>query len=173
MARPLTAQDRDVIWDLVMAGGTHGRVGLKVGRHTSVVQGVIAATGGVRPAVRCAPEPELARNLFPVSVIDDPQMSFFNGYVSERDDPVATAFGVVAQGVAGVYGVTVHPDLRHTGLGTAMTWAAVQFGATAGTDIVALQASAMGKPVDEAMGFQTVLTYLRFAFPQPVLHPPP
>jgi IS30 family transposase len=53
VARPLTAQDRDEIWDLVMAGGTHGRVGLQVGRHTSVVQGVIAATGGVRPAVRC------------------------------------------------------------------------------------------------------------------------
>lgn len=53
MARPLTAQDRDEIWDLVMAGGTHGRVGLQVGRHTSVVQGVITATGGVRPAVRC------------------------------------------------------------------------------------------------------------------------
>jgi IS30 family transposase len=53
VARPLTAQDRDEIWDLVMAGGTHGRVGQQVGRHTSVVQTVIAATGGVRPAVRC------------------------------------------------------------------------------------------------------------------------
>jgi len=52
VARPLTAQDRDEIWDLVMAGGTHGRVGQQVGRHTSVVQNVIAATGGVRPAVR-------------------------------------------------------------------------------------------------------------------------
>ena len=52
MARPLTAQDRDEIWDLVMAGGTHGRVGLRVGRSTGVVQGVISATGGVRPVVR-------------------------------------------------------------------------------------------------------------------------
>jgi IS30 family transposase len=51
--RPLTAQDRDEIWDLVMAGGTHGRVGLQVGRSTGVVHGVIASTGGVRPAVRC------------------------------------------------------------------------------------------------------------------------
>ena len=52
MARPLTAQDRDEIWDLVMAGGTHGRVGLQVGRHTSVVREVIASTGGVRPLAR-------------------------------------------------------------------------------------------------------------------------
>ena len=52
MARPLTAQDKDEIWVLVMAGGTHGRVGQQVGRHTSVVREVIASTGGVRPAVR-------------------------------------------------------------------------------------------------------------------------
>ncbi len=52
MARPMTAQDRDEIWDLVMAGGTHGRVGLQVGRNTSVVREVIASTGGVRPPTR-------------------------------------------------------------------------------------------------------------------------
>lgn len=52
MARPLTAQDRDEIWDLVMAGGTHGRVGLQVGRSTSVVRDVIASTGGIRPPTR-------------------------------------------------------------------------------------------------------------------------
>jgi len=48
----LTAHDRDEIWDLVMAGGTHGRVGLQVGRHTGVVREVIASTGGVRPPAR-------------------------------------------------------------------------------------------------------------------------
>ncbi len=52
MGRPLTAQDRDEIWDLVMAGGTHGRVGLQVGRSTGVVREVIASTGGVRPPMR-------------------------------------------------------------------------------------------------------------------------
>ena len=45
MARPLTAQDRDEIWDLVMAGGTHGCVSLQVGRHTSVVQAVAVWIG--------------------------------------------------------------------------------------------------------------------------------
>jgi IS30 family transposase len=52
VARALTGQDRDEIWDLVMAGGTHGRVGKKVGRPTSVVRSVIVATGGVRPVAR-------------------------------------------------------------------------------------------------------------------------
>ena len=53
MARPLTVQDRDEIWDLVMAGGTHGRVGKKLGRPTSVVRSVIVSTGGIRPVARC------------------------------------------------------------------------------------------------------------------------
>ena len=48
----MTAQDRDEIWDLVMAGGTHGRVGLQVGRNSGVVRDVIACTGGVRPPPR-------------------------------------------------------------------------------------------------------------------------
>jgi len=53
MARPLTEQDKSEIWDLVMAGGTQGRVGKQVGRHQTVVQTLIASTGGVnRPAVR-------------------------------------------------------------------------------------------------------------------------
>ena len=52
MARPLTEQDKSEIWDLVMGGGTHGRVGKQVGRHQSVVQNLIASTGGVRPVVR-------------------------------------------------------------------------------------------------------------------------
>src|SRR5687767_8896261 len=35
-----------------MAGGTHGRVGLQVGRHAGVVRDLIASTGGVRPPAR-------------------------------------------------------------------------------------------------------------------------
>jgi IS30 family transposase len=52
MARPLTEQDKVEIWDLVMAGGTHSRVGRQVGRHTSVVHELVVATGGVRPRAR-------------------------------------------------------------------------------------------------------------------------
>src|SRR5437868_3748653 len=52
MPRPMTEQDKTEIWDLVMAGGTHGRVAKQVGRHRSVVQQLVAATGGVRPQPR-------------------------------------------------------------------------------------------------------------------------
>jgi len=52
MARPLTEQEKSEIWDLVMAGGTHGRVGKQIGRPTTVVQHLIASSGGVRPPKR-------------------------------------------------------------------------------------------------------------------------
>jgi IS30 family transposase len=48
----LTEQDKAEIWDLVMAGGTHGRVAKQVGRHFAMVSKLISATGGVRPPVR-------------------------------------------------------------------------------------------------------------------------
>jgi nitrite reductase (NO-forming) len=48
----LTEQDKVETWDLVMAGGTHGRVGRQVGRHTSVVANLIGSTGGVRRPAR-------------------------------------------------------------------------------------------------------------------------
>ena len=52
MARPMTQEEIDRIWDLVMAGGTFGRVSKQVGRHFGVVAGMVARTGGVRPAKR-------------------------------------------------------------------------------------------------------------------------
>ena len=52
MGRPLTEADKREIWDLVMAGGTHGRVGLLVGRPRAVVQQLVSSTGGVRPRDR-------------------------------------------------------------------------------------------------------------------------
>jgi IS30 family transposase len=53
VARAVTEQDRVEIWDLVMAGGTHGRVAKQVGLSRTVVHNEIRATGGVRPATRC------------------------------------------------------------------------------------------------------------------------
>jgi IS30 family transposase len=48
----LTEQDKVEIWDLVMAGGSHGRVSRQVGRHRSVVHELVVSTGGVRPPAR-------------------------------------------------------------------------------------------------------------------------
>jgi IS30 family transposase len=52
VARPVTQQEQDEIWDLVMAGGTFGRVGRQLGRNFQVVAALVARTGGVRPPKR-------------------------------------------------------------------------------------------------------------------------
>lgn len=130
-----------------------------------VTHDALQACGVAMAAGFGAPQPELGRDLFPLSLLDDPRVAFFNGYLPDRDTPAGTAFGIVAEGIAGVYGVTTHPQLRRAGLGTAMTWAALNFGTTAGVDLAALQATALGKPVYTSMGFQIVTTYQRFAVP--------
>jgi IS30 family transposase len=48
----MTQQEQDEIWDLVMAGGTFGRVGRQLGRNFGVVAALVARTGGVRPPKR-------------------------------------------------------------------------------------------------------------------------
>jgi IS30 family transposase len=48
----MTQQEQDEIWDLVMAGGTFGRVGRQLGRNFAVVAALVARTGGVRPPKR-------------------------------------------------------------------------------------------------------------------------
>jgi IS30 family transposase len=48
----MTQQEQDEIWDLVMAGGTFGRVGRQLGRNCGVVANLVARTGGVRPPKR-------------------------------------------------------------------------------------------------------------------------
>lgn len=58
---PLTQRDREQIWELWRPGWTLGRVDRHLGRSTGSVQQVVAATGGVRPPVRCRAEGRLTR----------------------------------------------------------------------------------------------------------------
>ena len=57
----------------------------------------------------------------------------------------------------------VAPEARGRGVGTALTWAAVQAGVVRGHDIAVLQATPMGLPVYRAMGFETVVEYAEYA----------
>ena len=69
--------------------------------------------------------------------------------------PVSTAAAVVAGGFCGVYAVATSPDARGHGYGEALSWAATGFRA----DLPAtLQASDMGRPVYERMGYEIVTT---------------
>jgi len=67
--------------------------------------------------------------------------------------------------VGGIYAVGTVERARRRGVGTAVTWAAVQQARDWGCWAVTLQATQMGLPVYRAMGFQTVVEYITYLPP--------
>ena len=70
--------------------------------------------------------------------------------------PVATASLMVAGGAAGIYNVATLEPARRRGIGAALTAAAVRRGAERGLELATLQASSMGRPIYERLGFRFV-----------------
>ncbi len=106
---------------------------------------------------------EIARALIGPQLLLDPETESFIGYVG--DVPVATSTLIFGGQVAGVHNVATHPEHRKRGYGEALTWRAVQRGAELGCDMAALQASDMGRPIYERMGFTLVSPYKTFHRP--------
>lgn len=93
------------------------------------------------------------RRFMPPSVLDHEEIY----YLASIDGlPVATSTLVLTPPAAGIYAVSTLPDYRRRGLGRAVTVAAVRDAARLGCDLVYLQASPLGYPVYEALGFRTV-----------------
>jgi len=98
---------------------------------------------------------ELARAL-----LDSPGVRFLVGY---RDGtPIARSMVEVSGAMAGVTNVYVAPSARGRGFGTAITAAAIIAGRDLGATSARLEASTMGRPVYERMGFREVYRYVRF-----------
>jgi GNAT superfamily N-acetyltransferase len=106
---------------------------------------------------------DLARRLYDGSFADDPDVQVFVGRLEGK--PVGTSTALHGGGAGGVVAVGTLPDARRRGVGTALSWAAVDAARRWGFDSVVLQASRMGRPVYEAMGFRTVVTYADFRGP--------
>lgn len=68
--------------------------------------------------------------------------------------PVATASCFYAAGVAGIYIVSTRPAYRGRGFGGALTLAAMRDARDAGCQVAILQASSLGRPVYERLGFR-------------------
>ncbi|MFI5027464.1 MAG: GNAT family N-acetyltransferase [Solirubrobacterales bacterium] len=73
--------------------------------------------------------------------------------------PVSIAMTIVSHRVAGVYWVGSLERARGRGLGRAVTAAATNAGFDLGAELASLQASPMGRPVYEAMGYVTAFDY--------------
>ena len=110
-------------------------------------------------------EPPVARRLFSRSFASDVDVQLFIGRLD--GGPVGTSVAIRSGDVSGIYAVGTKPSARRRGVGTALTWAALAAGRGWGCDLVVLQASEMGLPIYEAMGFRTVVTYSVFDGPLP------
>jgi GNAT superfamily N-acetyltransferase len=104
-------------------------------------------------------EPGLAPYL-PESFPDDAEVRVFSARVDHQ--PAGVSIAIRTGDVSGVYGVETRPEFRRRGVGTALSWAAVNAGREWGCDTVVLQATAAGLPVYKRMGFRTVLRYVTF-----------
>jgi GNAT superfamily N-acetyltransferase len=82
-------------------------------------------------------------------------------------EPAAIGMTIVTDGVAGIYWIGALATARGRGLGRAVTAAAIDAGFGLGADIASLQASPMGKPIYEAMGFETIYDYRLILSPAP------
>ena len=106
---------------------------------------------------------DAARLLFSASFAADPDVQLLIGSLDGR--PVGTSVAIRSGDVSGVYAVGTLPAARRRGVGTALTWAAVEAGRAWGCDTIVLQASEMGFPIYAAMGFRTVVEYTVFGRP--------
>lgn len=87
-------------------------------------------------------------------------------YVGYHDGaPVACGALIVTDGLAGVQIIGCVPEARRKGYGEAMTWQAVRRGHELRCDIAGLQASEMGRPIYERMGFEYATGYRTFVRP--------
>ena len=103
---------------------------------------------------------ELVTRFVTPASLDVPSLESYLGTVD--GEAVATSSLYVAGGTAGIYSVATIPSHRRRGIGAAMTWHAVARGKQHGCNVAILQASTMGKPVYEAMGFRTVAPHKTF-----------
>ncbi len=100
------------------------------------------------------------------ALLEDPGAAAFLALLDE--EPVAIAMTIVSHGVAGVYWVGTLERARGAGLGRAVTAAATNAGFELGGKVASLQASHMGRPIYEAMGYETIHDYRLLLSPAPV-----
>lgn len=97
-------------------------------------------------------------------VVACPGVELLSGLVDDR--VVATSLLLVTHDVAGIYYVTTAEEQRGRGYGAALTWAVIEAGRERGCRLASLQASVLGKPVYERMGFEHVLDYATLKPPE-------
>jgi GNAT superfamily N-acetyltransferase len=82
--------------------------------------------------------------------------------------PVTSGLGWRSGRTIGVYAISTVPAARRHGYGEAMTARVVADGIAAGCDVAALQASAVGRPIYERLGFRVDVLYNAYVKSAPI-----
>ena len=105
-------------------------------------------------------DPAVALGTACPDLLDRPECVVYVGYTD--GGPVVSGLGWLTGRTVGVYSIATIESARRRGYGAAMTARAVADGVVAGCDVAALQASEMGRPIYERLGFQTVVRYAAY-----------
>ncbi len=110
-------------------------------------------------------DPAVALGTSCVDLLDRPECVVYLGYSDGA--PVVSGLGWRTGRTLGVYSIATIESARRRGYGAAMTARVVADGVVAGCDVAALQASEMGRPIYERLGFRTVVRYAAYIDPIP------
>jgi GNAT superfamily N-acetyltransferase len=108
--------------------------------------------------------PAVALGTTCAELLDRPECVVYVGYADGA--PVASGLGWRTGRVIGVYAIATIPAARRRGFGAAMTARVVTDGLASGCDAAALQASELGRPIYERLGFLVDVRYVAYRFPR-------
>jgi GNAT superfamily N-acetyltransferase len=108
-------------------------------------------------------DPAVAIGTACLSLLDRPECMVYVGYAD--GDPVVSGLSWRTGRTMGVFSIATIESARRRGYGAAMTARVITDGVAAGCDAAALQASSMGRPIYERLGFRTVVRYVVYANP--------
>ena len=108
----------------------------------------------------------VAERMFSEAMLGDPEVDAFVAYL--QGSPVGYSLAIGSERASGVYNVGTLPSARRRGVGTALTWAAIDAGRRGGHDCAVLQSSEMARAMYRAMGFRKVADYAVFREPMPI-----
>lgn len=150
--------DRDAIADALAPRRLHG---LEIRQATDAAgiedhRAVVTEGFGSHPAV--------AIGSTCVELLDHPDCVVYVGYADGA--PVVSGLGWRTGRTIGVYAIATVPAARRRGHGAAMTARVVTDGLAAGCDVAVLQASEMGRPVYERLGFRVDVRYTAYRSPR-------
>ena len=136
----------------------HSASGLEIRRVTDA-----ASIDAHRAAVTAGfgADPAVALGNVCVELLDRPECAVYVGSV--EGEPVVSGLGWRTGRTIGVYSIATVPPARRRGYGAAMTARVVADGTLDGCDVAVLQASEMGRPIYERLGFRTVIRYAAYA----------